>query len=183
MTHVSPQDILDFWFSQRLQPHWFSSTSAIDDEIRTRFETTWQAAARGELAAWSTTPKGALALIIVLDQFPLNIYRHQALSFSTEAQARACTAAAIDAGWDEGLSDQEKLFLYLPFMHSEALADQDRSVALFESMSLERATQFAHHHRDLIRRFGRFPHRNAALGRESTQEELDYLASDEAFRG
>lgn len=182
MSSVSPQDILDFWFSPRLRPHWFNSTSAVDEEIRTRFEPTWQAAMRNELA-WCTAPEDALALVIVLDQFPLNMYRHQALSFSTEAQGRACAAKAIDAGWDQALEDQEKLFLYLPFMHSETLTDQDRSVSLFESMALEDATKFAHHHRDLIRRFGRFPHRNAALGRESTQEELDYLASDEAFHG
>ncbi len=183
MSPVTPQDILDFWFSPRLQPHWFDATQAIDDEIRTRFEATWQMAARGALEPWCATPKGVLALVIVLDQFPLNMYRHRALSFSTEAQGRACAARAIDAGWDASLEDQEKLFLYLPFMHSEALADQERSVALFENTTLEGASKWARHHRELIRRFGRFPHRNAALGRASTAEESAYLASDEAFHG
>lgn len=180
---ATPDEVLGFWFAPELQPHWFNSTPAIDDEIRTRFETTWQAGARGELQGWCATPREALALIIVLDQFPLNMYRGQAASFSTEAQARTCAVAAIDQGWDRQLPDSEKLFLYLPFMHSEALADQERSVALFENTTLEGATKWARHHRELIRRFGRFPHRNAALMRAGTPEELAYLASDEAFHG
>ena len=182
-TLATPDEVLEFWFAPELQPHWFASTAALDRGIAERFETTWQAAARGELDSWCATPRGALALIIVLDQFPLNIYRGQALSFSTEARARACAVTAIDRGWDTALHDSENRFLYLPFMHSETLANQERSVALFEITTLEGAAKWARHHREIIRRFGRFPHRNAILGRESTAEELDYLASPEAFKG
>lgn len=183
MSPVSPQDILDFWFSPRLQPHWFNSTRELDREIAARFETTWQTAARGGLDDWRASPDGALALIIVLDQFPLNMYRRQALGYSTEAQGRACAEEVIARGWDQSMNDGQRLFIYLPFMHSETLADQDRSVALFERTALEEALKHAHQHRELIRRFGRFPHRNAALGRSSTPDELAYLASDEAFLG
>lgn len=172
-----------FWFSEAVRPLWFRSTPAFDAEVRRRFLGTWEAAADGRLDDWRKTPSGALALVIVLDQFPLNMFRGEARSFSTEAQARAVAAEAIERGWDWGLDDAEKAFLYLPFMHSEAVADQDRAVQLYRDAGLADSLRWARHHREIIRRFGRFPHRNAALGRESTREEREWLGSKEAFRG
>ena len=183
MSPVTPHDVLDLWFSERVRPLWFNATPAFDQELRERFEPTWQQARDGELIHWSYAPSGALALTIVLDQLPLNMFRGQPVCFSTEAQAREVARQAIALGWDQGLSDEQKAFLYLPFMHSEALADQERSVALFEAAGLEHNLRWARHHRDLIRRFGRFPHRNAILGRASSAEETVYLQSDEAFHG
>jgi uncharacterized protein (DUF924 family) len=119
----------------------------------------------------------------LLDQLPLNMYRGQAHSFTTEASARAVAERAIARGWDRALTDEGRAFLYMPFMHSESLDDQDRAVALYEAAGLMHKAQWACHHRDIVRHFGRFPHRNAILGRESTPEERDWLVSDEAFRG
>jgi uncharacterized protein (DUF924 family) len=137
----------------------------------------------GDLDSWQNTPEGALALVIVLDQFPLNMFRGKPESFSTESQSREVARKAIAKGWDEKLEISSLAFLYMPFMHSENLEDQDRSVYLFEAAGLIDNLRFAKHHRELIRRFGRFPHRNAILGRESSEEELEYLASREAFHG
>ena len=121
--------------------------------------------------------------MIVLDQFPLNMYREQGLSFSTEAAAREVAQRAIERDFDQALDETGKSFLYLPFMHSESLADQDRAVTLYEQAGMSNNVHFANHHRDIVRRFGRFPHRNAALGRECTEEEREWLQSEEAFHG
>lgn len=180
---MSPKDIVDFWFSDRVKPLWFNSTPAFDRQLRDRYEPLWQQAADGKLDHWTESAEGALAMVILLDQIPLNIYRGKAQSFATEAKARDIARGAIEKGWDDALTDEQKAFLYMPFMHSEALEDQDRSVALYEAAGLEYNLKFAHHHRELIRRFGRFPHRNALLDRESTAAEQAYLASDEAFLG
>ena len=180
---INTQTIIDFWFSERVRPLWFRSTPEFDAEVLERFEATWQAARVSQLADWEDDAQGALALVIILDQFPLNMYRDQGLSFSTEAQSREVARRAIDRGWDSELDDPGKAFLYLPFMHSETLADQDRCVALFETAGLNDNVRFANHHRDIVRRFGRFPHRNAALGRECTDEEREWLQSKEAFHG
>jgi uncharacterized protein (DUF924 family) len=177
------QEVLSFWFTERVRPLWFRSTPEFDEEIRQRFEVTWQAARDGLLDRWLNDGHGALALVIVLDQFPLNMYRDQAQSFSTEALAREVARHAIDQGWDRELDEAGKSFLYLPFMHSEKLADQDRSVALYQAAGMLDNLRFASHHREIVRRFGRFPHRNAALGRECTEEEREWLLSKEAFHG
>ena len=177
------EQILGFWFSKVSSKHWFRSTQAFDDELRERFGGLVEAALRDELSHWLETARGALALVILLDQLPLNIYRGQARSFAGEAGARQAASVAIEHGWDQGLSAQEKAFLYMPFMHSELLEDQDRAVTLFTAAGLEGNLRWAKHHREIVRRFGRFPHRNTILGRTSTQEELAWLASDEAFRG
>ncbi|MEN8171234.1 MAG: DUF924 family protein [Pseudomonadota bacterium] len=178
-----PTNILHFWYSERVRPLWFRSTPQFDKEIRQRFEATWQAARDGRLAHWESDADGALALVIVLDQFPLNMYRKQAQSFSTEAQAREVARRAIDRGWDSELNASGKAFLYLPFMHSENLDDQDRSIALYEAAGLKDNMRYARHHREIVRRFSRFPHRNDTLGRESTKEELAWLQTKEAFSG
>ena len=132
---------------------------------------------------WEQTAEGALALVILLDQMPLNMYRGQPESFATEAQSREVAGRAITRHFDQYLPDKGKAFLYMPFMHSENLADQDRSVELFTNAGLQDNLRFARHHRDIVRRFGRFPHRNAILGRNSTPEETAWLASGEAFLG
>ena len=180
---VSPQDVLALWFSERAKPLWFNSTPEFDFELRERFEDTLGAATRGELDDWARSPEGALALVILLDQFPLNMYRGHPEAFASEAASRRIAAAAIERGFDQGMSDTQRAFLYLPFMHSEQLADQDRSVALFEQAGLTDNLKWAKHHREIVRRFGRFPHRNTILGRDSTPEELTYLNSDDAFKG
>lgn len=177
------RDILNFWYTPPMSEHWFNSTPAVDQDIRTRFESTWQQAKAGELDAWQQTPEGCLALCIILDQFPLNMYRGEARSFSTEQQAVAVTKQALAQGFDQQLPKEQRLFLYMPLMHSEHLADQDESVRVFNAVGLKENARFAEHHRDIVRRFGRFPHRNVALGRESTLAELEYLNSKEAFKG
>jgi uncharacterized protein (DUF924 family) len=181
--NLAPQTLLEFWFDPQHTPLWFNSTSAFDATIRERFEAAWEAARKGRLEQWRKTPEGALALVILLDQMPLNMYRGRPESFATEAQAREVAQAALEAGWDAALEAAGKAFLYMPFMHSEAEADQARSVALFEAAGLTDNLKWARHHQDLILRFGRFPHRNAILGRQSTDEELAYLDSEEAFTG
>jgi uncharacterized protein (DUF924 family) len=177
------RDLLDFWYSARIARCWFSSTPALDDEIRGRFAGLWQRAVRGELDGWSDTPEGALALAIVLDQLPLNMYRGKPASFASEQKAVAVARQAVARGHDKRLSAERVAFLYMPLMHSENPDDQDLSVNLFREAGLAAHLHFAEHHRGIVRRFGRFPHRNAILGRESTPEELDYLASEQAFKG
>ena len=182
-TLASGADVVAFWFAPTVQPLWFAATPDFDAALRARFLATYRAAATDRLAAWETTAVGALALVIVLDQFPLNMFRGQPESFATEAAARAVADRAIARGFDQALPPEQRQFLYLPFMHGEALADQERSVRLYQQPGLEDSLRFARHHQALIQRFGRFPHRNAILGRGSTAEELAYLASPEAFHG
>ena len=178
-----PTEVVTFWFDARVRPLWFASTPAFDQQVRERFESTWRAARDGRLNAWEATAEGALALVLVLDQFPLNIYRGRPEAFATETRARAVADRAIALGFDRLLDDERPGFLYLPFMHSESLADQDRSVSLYEAAGLAEGLRWARHHRDIVRRFGRFPHRNAILGRESTSAEVAWLASEEGYRG
>ena len=177
------QEIITFWFSEQVRPMWFRSTTEFDDEVRERFLETWQAATAGELDHWRQSAEGMLALIIVLDQFPLHMFRGKAESFSTGEKALKVADDAIARGFDRKLEPNYLPFLYMPFMHSENIEDQNRSVALFEAAGLKENLRFARHHCELIRRFGRFPHRNAILGRPSTDEEQAYLASKEAFHG
>lgn len=179
----NPGSILDFWYTEPMRSSWFSSTPALDADIRARFESVWLAAAEKRLEDWKNSPQGCLALVIVLDQLPLNMFRGEAKSFSTEQQAVEICKLAIARGYDREIAPERLGFLYMPLMHSENLLDQDLSVQMFEQAGLEGNVRFARHHRDLIRRFGRFPHRNAILGRESSREELEYLGSKEAFLG
>lgn len=175
--------LLDFWFSDPMRRHWFASTPERDAEIRDRFERLWQQAATGALDAWQDTPEGALALVIVLDQLPRNMYRGRPESFSTGQKAVAVAKHAIGQGFHQRIAKDRLAFLFMPLMHSEHLDDQDISVRLFSGAGLTDNLRWAEHHRDIVRRFGRFPHRNAILGRENTREEQDYLASPQAFKG
>ncbi len=188
MDSTVPADILAFWFGLPGEPgfgqprsEWFRKDAAFDDQIRSRFLPGVEAALAGQLAAWAAERQGALALLILLDQFPRNLFRGEAKAFAGDAQARQLAETALAKGWDKGLSAVEKLFVYLPFEHSEVLADQERSVALFSALAAEHSgcegfLDYAHRHHQVIARFGRFPHRNAALGRPSTPEETSYLA-------
>ena len=178
---MTPVDVIDFWFSDQCRECWFNSTPESDQRIRDRFETSWQQARDGELDDWEQSPAGALALVIMLDQFPLNMFRDQPESFSTEAQSREVSGRAIKSGLDQQLSDEQKVFLYMPWMHSESLQDQDHVLELFEQAGLMDNHKWAMHHRAIVERFGRFPHRNAILGRDSTQEEIEWLASPDGF--
>ncbi len=168
-------EIINFWFSAEVKPLWFKSTAAFDAALHERYEGVWGRARAGVYDHWAEEALPALALVIILDQFPLNMFRQDARQYSTEAHARDIARQAIDAGLDQELSQPQKAFLYLPFMHSEELSDQDRSIALYQAAGLDENLKFAHHHRDVVVRFGRFPHRNAVLGRASTEEELEYL--------
>lgn len=178
-----PTDILDYWFAEAMRTKWFASTPQLDAAIKEQFEPVWEAAVNGELDDWRNSADGCLALSIILDQFPLNMFRGTAKSFASEARSRDIARHAIDQGFDKHNDPARLAFLYMPFMHSEDLVDQDFSVQLFAAAELENNLRFAQHHREIIRRFGRFPHRNAILGRVSTAEELDYLNSKEGFKG
>jgi uncharacterized protein (DUF924 family) len=175
---------LDFWFGPPpggFRPEWFAKDAAFDASIRTQFLSTYERAARAELDGWSESADGALALVIVLDQFPRNLFRDDARAFATDARARRTASDAIARGLDRALVPLQRMFLYLPFEHSEDIADQDRSVALFESIEdasvRDAVLDYALRHRDIVRRFGRFPHRNRVLGRTSTPAEVAFLAT------
>jgi uncharacterized protein (DUF924 family) len=168
-------EIIDFWFSADVQPMWFNATPEFDALLRDRYEQTWGRARAGVYDHWAQEPLSALALVIILDQFPLNMFRQDARQYSTEAHARSIAGQLIASGQDQQLSDRQKAFLYLPYMHSEKLEDQDFAVELYQKAGLDDNLRYAHHHRDVVKRFGRFPHRNEALGRQSTEEEIEYL--------
>lgn len=180
---LTPTDILNFWYTPPMSKHWFSATAEIDKSIRTQFMGIWEQAAQGELDDWQDSAEGCLALCIILDQFPLNMFRGEARSFSTEQQAIAICKHAVRMRLDQQLAPDRLMFLYMALMHSEHMADQDESVRLFSAAGLERNIRFAQHHREIVERFGRFPHRNEILGRESSAAELAYLKSKEAFTG
>ena len=177
------QALVDFWFSETASQYWFKSTEAFDRQLRDDYAGLWQQAKDGQLDSWEAQPMGCLALVILLDQLPLNMFRGTAKSFSTEAQSRQVAALAIDRGFDVDMDSKQKGFLYMPFMHSEDLQDQERSVDLFEQPGLEDNYRFAKHHYGIVERFGRFPHRNEILGRESSGAEIEYLNSKQGFKG
>lgn len=175
------QDIRGFWFSEAVQPYWFARSDDVDAQIKNDFSDTYEAAHRGDLDHWMQNAADALSLVIALDQFPRNLFRGSGRSFESNDIALAHARAALGQGYDQELSETERQFFYLPFMHSEALADQDRSVKLYEALGNENALDFAHQHRDIIARFGRFPHRNEVLGRENTPEEAEFLKTHSGF--
>jgi uncharacterized protein (DUF924 family) len=175
-------EVLDFWFGTPGSPErgrsrkvWFQKSDAFDAEVRRRFLPVWDGAARGELARWSETPLAALALILVLDQFPRNMFRGTARAFSSDPLALAAARAMVEKGFDGLLAPTERTFAYLPFQHAEDLAAQRRALDLCQALDAE-VLRYARRHYEIIARFGRFPHRNAVLGRESTPEEREFLA-------
>ena len=178
---LTPSDVLDYWFSEKSKQFWFASTPQIDNEIKVRFESVWEKAVEGEYSHWRETADGSVALIVILDQLPLNMFRSDPKGFQTESMAVEVALNAINNGFDEELNDEKLLFLFMPLMHSENIDHQNLQVYLFDKYNFN--LEFSKHHRDLVKKFGRFPHRNEILGRMSTMEELDYLLSDNAFKG
>jgi uncharacterized protein (DUF924 family) len=177
--NVPPAEIIAFWRDAG-PAMWFAADSAFDAEIRRRFEREHLAASAGLDESWATTAEGALAYLLLADQFPRNIYRNSAHAFATDPLARAMADRAIAAGFDMATEPLLRMFFYLPFQHHEDAASQARSIGLFtrhrELTGDAENLRYATGHADLFARFGRFPHRNAVLGRLSTQEERDYLA-------
>jgi uncharacterized protein (DUF924 family) len=178
---IVPSEVLDFWFDgdpAESRKKWFEKDAEFDTAC-VRFTQTVREARAGALDKWAATPQGGLALIVLLDQLSRNIFRGSAEAFAADGHARKIAAALIAAGFDRAMTACERMFVYLPFQHSEALADQDLSVRLFEDLREQLGPDTVDHatrHRDVIVRFGRFPHRNAALGRSDTPEETSYLA-------
>lgn len=175
--HNSKYDILDFWFNQTSPAQWFQVSEEFDALVRDRYGVLHHNAASGLVDDWQTDSDGALALCIVLDQFPRNMFRGRAEAFSTDKKALLVAKQAIHKGFDIILTPLKRRFLYLPFEHSENLSDQKRSVQLFETMKSDDPVGYEHalKHYQVIERFGRFPGRNKALGRESSPEEIEYL--------
>ena len=184
---ATPADVLDFWFDSTAQARWFARDDAFDAQIRDHFGATLAAATRGALDHWTGTPEGWLALLIVLDQFSRNIHRDDARAWDADDMAQAIAMAGIARGDDQRLAPEQRLFTYLPLEHAEDRALQQHCVGLFEQLvaqvppsereRFEGFLDYAHRHHDVIERFGRFPHRNAALGRRDTPAEQAYLAS------
>ena len=172
-TLASPETVLAFWRDAGYD-RWFTRDDAFDAEVREKFLPTYEAAAAGKLGDWEATADGALALCIVLDQFPRNMFRGDPRAYATDEAARAVANRALKRGYDQDVPDELRDFFFMPFMHSEDPGDQERCVQLFrEAQSAD--LKYAEQHRDIIRRFGRFPHRNAVLGRETTPEEQAFL--------
>jgi uncharacterized protein (DUF924 family) len=171
---VTPADILAFW-REAGHDRWYKKDGAFDDEVRRRYLGLWQEAAAGKLSSWEATDDGALALVIVLDQFPRNMFRGDVRTYDTDPLAREVAGRAIDRGADARIDPGLLEFLYMPFMHSEHLTDQLRCIELFSKTSNTEQRKYADHHADIIRRFGRFPHRNPVLGRATTPEEQAFL--------
>ena len=172
--------VLTFWFrGNDRDPRWFGKAAAFDAEIRAQFLSLHEEAARGAFAGWLDAPRESLALILLLDQFPRNMFRGSARAFATDVQALAAAKEALRRGHDRGMRPCERMFLYLPFQHSESLEDQRASVALCAPLGDFPETfdvpRYAAAHLAIVERFGRFPHRNAALGRPSTAEEAEFL--------
>lgn len=173
------KDILTFWFEELTEADWFKNGEQLDPVITERFGQLHQEVMAGEHANWRETAKGALAEVIVLDQFSRNIYRGKGQAFAADNQALVLAQVAIARGFDAELSEDEKLFLYMPFMHSESRIIHERAVELFTQLGDEGALKYEKIHKDIIDRFGRYPHRNEQLGRESTPEEIAYLKENE----
>lgn len=180
-TDVAPAEIIAFW-REAGPAQWYAKDDAFDAELRRRFLGVWEAARDGRLASWEDSDEGALALILVLDQFSRNMFRNDARAFSADEQARAVAGRAIAKGVDQRIEPALRAFMYLPFEHSEQIADQERSVALFRAMGDAESLKWADLHLDIIKRFGRFPHRNAVLGRATTPEEEAFL-TEGGFKG
>jgi uncharacterized protein (DUF924 family) len=173
---MSPEAILHFWFTELTPKQHYAKDAALDETIRTRFDATLTAAARCELFAWRATPEGRLAEILVLDQFSRNVYRETARAFAQDALALALAQELAASGQDRSLPLAQRSFAYMPYMHSESALVNAQAVELFSQPGLEDTLRFELRHKEIIDRFGRYPHRNALLGRESSPEELAFLS-------
>jgi uncharacterized protein (DUF924 family) len=174
MSDVTSAEVVSFW-REAGPERWFGKDEGFDLTIRARFLAIHQAAARGELALWEESPEGALGLVILLDQFPRNMFRGSAQAFATDPLARAVANRALARGFDQATDEMMRPLFYLPFMHSELLVDQDRCVRLHEAFGDPELLKYATIHRDIVVKFGRFPHRNRAIGRDTTPAEQGFL--------
>lgn len=172
---MSPENVLTFWFEEHTHDDWFGGKAAFDDEVKARFGDLVPQAEASELFDWRKSPQGRLAEIIILDQFTRQLFRGEARAFASDCMALALAQEAVANGDDLKLTEVQRSFLYMPYMHSESLVIQHEAVRIFAQLD-EENLKFAESHRDTIQRFGRFPKRNEALGRTSTQEERDYIA-------
>ena len=175
MCALIDKDILDFWFSDVARPLHFQKNIDFDKEIRHQFSAIYKQAMAGELDNWQKTAESSLALIIILDQFSRNMFRDSPEAFAADSKALEISKMAIKNNFDSQLTKEQLIFLYMPLMHSESLADQDLSVELYGTLQSENSLKFAIAHLDIIKVFGRFPHRNEVLGRKSTKEEIEFL--------
>jgi uncharacterized protein (DUF924 family) len=174
-TTEEAEQVLSFWLGAGPEA-WYKQDDAFDAEITDRFHDLWEKGAAGALEeTWATNPRGALALIILLDQFPRNMFRGDARAFASDARARSVACYALDRGWDLRTKEPERQFFYMPFMHSERLTDQDHCVRLFKERMPGDNLLHARTHREIIRRHGRFPYRNDALGRKSSEAESEFI--------
>ncbi len=177
---VEPDEIVTFWIDEIGPKQWYASRDEVDEAVRARFAEPWQEAQAGGCAHWLTWPAGVLAYVILFDQFPRNMFRGDSRAFSTDRAALAAAKIAIDKHWDMKIAEPGRQFFYLPLMHSESQTDQDRCVRLLLTRMPENGRDNLVHaraHRELIRRYGRFPYRNAALGREPTADEMAFDAA------
>ena len=176
---VAPEEVLSFWLDEVGPSGWYEASESLDQTIRDKFETAWNEAREGAYGLWLTYPSGTLAYIILMDQFPRNMFRGSAKAFVTDKQANAAAKVAIHRKWDMRIDEPARQFFYLPMMHSENLCDQERCIRLLCDRMPEYGPGNLLHaraHREVIRKFGRFPYRNAALSRASTEPEKDYVA-------
>ncbi|MCP5088469.1 MAG: DUF924 domain-containing protein [Rhodobacteraceae bacterium] len=172
------QEILDFWIEEVGPAGWYQGSGDLDQTIRDRFMADWEAAARGDLDSWKSYPDKSLALVVLVDQFPRNMFRNDRRAFSSDKRARCVASKALVAGFDKRTPEPQRQFFYLPLMHSECLTDQERCIRLMKTrMTQTGANNLTHArvHREIIRMFGRFPYRNEALGRESTNAERVFI--------
>jgi len=178
MSHKS-EEILEFWLTESGPEKWYSGGAEFDEQIRGKYLDLWEDGRAGRLADWAGHPRKSLALIIVLDQFPRNMFRDDPRAFATDQRAKSVACSALKHGWDMRFPEPDRQFFYMPFMHSESLPDQDHSVRLMcQKMPENRDSSLLHAraHREIIRRFGRFPYRNDALGRKTSAEESAFLS-------
>ncbi len=167
--------VIDFWFNEIAEKQWWVKDPTFDQQIRDRFSAVHKAAMVGELFSWRTTPKGRLAEVIVLDQFSRNMFRDTPAAFGSDSLALVLAQEAVHCGDDKLLNPGERSFLYMPFMHSESLVVHEQGLALFEGLGNESTLNFETRHKKIIEQFGRYPHRNSILGRDSTAEEIEFL--------
>ncbi|MFA3917878.1 DUF924 family protein [Ruegeria hyattellae] len=177
---VGPEEVLSFWLDEIGEDGWYRQDEALDQQIREKFLSAWEVACEGRFALWLTYPSGALAYIILMDQFPRNMFRGEGRAFASDRAALAAAKCAVDKGWDMRIDEPARQFFYLPMMHSESLCDQERCVRLLcQRMPETGAANMLHAqaHRQIIRQFGRFPYRNEALSRETTPQEMAFVSN------
>jgi uncharacterized protein (DUF924 family) len=175
------QDVIRFWFEECKPAQWFTKDEAFDQTLRDRFASVHAAAVKGETASWRSEPRGKLAEIIVLDQFPRNMFRGTREAFASDEHALRLAEEAVAAGDDQKLSAQERHFLYMPYMHSESPEIHEKALQLFTALGKAEALDYEIAHKKIIDRFGRYPHRNAILGRASTPEEIEFMETHKGF--